>query len=193
MFSRILQKIKSGYKDIPNKKQYVEFFTALLTIPVLLTVICANITGLKSKNATPTPLQQQIVVTTQAVDKDKPDPTNPPTQSVPTSNVCDRGLPEIGITNPTEQEVVSDNPVIIDISIKREKYCAIAWSYRLNGGRWSDYDDNSIALYSVPDGKVTFELRVKNLASGTEKTLKRIFTYTGSQPTPTIQVSPTTQ
>jgi hypothetical protein len=65
-------------------------------------------------------------------------------------------------------------------------YCPVVWSYRINNGRYSDFDDKSIALYNPPNGNIVFDLRVRSLISDDEKILKRTFTYEG---TPTASES----
>lgn len=50
-----IEKLKRWYRAMPDKKRYLEFVTALLTIPVLLTVMISNILSLQQKNAAPTP------------------------------------------------------------------------------------------------------------------------------------------
>ena len=51
----VLEKIKKWYRNLPDKKRYLEFITALLTIPVLLTVLWSNLNNLQQKGAVPTP------------------------------------------------------------------------------------------------------------------------------------------
>lgn len=55
----VVQRLKNWYRALPEKKAYLEFLAAFLTIPVLITVILLNINNLNSqkaaKNAIPTP------------------------------------------------------------------------------------------------------------------------------------------
>ena len=74
---------------------------------------------------------------------------------------------------------MSDNPVEIDISYDNSQYCGAAWSYRVNDGGWSGYDDRSVALYNLPKGAVKFELRVKSIVGSDTTSLTRNFTYNG--------------
>lgn len=91
-----------------------------------------------------------------------------------------RGLGTATITSPDENDIVTENPVTVDISYDDKRYCAAAWSYRINGGSWSGYDDRSVALYNLPQGTIKFELRVKSIAGGDTKTVTRNFTYKGT-------------
>ena len=69
-----LEKTKRWYRALPDKKRYLEFITALLTIPVLLTVAISNVMNLRQNKATPTP-----AITTTAAVAVTPTPTPTPT------------------------------------------------------------------------------------------------------------------
>ena len=43
-----IDRIKSWYRALPDKKRYIEFVTALLTVPVLITVLISNFNSLKN-------------------------------------------------------------------------------------------------------------------------------------------------
>lgn len=58
-----LDKAIQWYKKLPEKKIYLEFLSALLTVPVLITVILLNIINLK-KNAQPTVTSDVLSPTT---------------------------------------------------------------------------------------------------------------------------------
>ena len=65
-FNKKLSIIKHGLKEFHTKKPHIEFFTALLTVPVLLTVIILNVNNLKGddkKTDTLTDKNQTIVIT----------------------------------------------------------------------------------------------------------------------------------
>ena len=181
----VLKRVALSYRSIPNKKPYVEFLTALLSVPVLLTVILINLNALrgdKAKTPTPTPAVQKIYVTT-APGSSNPEAANPTTED------CKKQVGPIAITSPDEGETITDNPTYVNIKYDQESYCSVVWSYRINGGNWSDYDDNSIALYDLPNGNVKFELRVKSLASNDNKSLTRNFIYKGHSDTKTSSSS----
>lgn len=180
----IFSKIANSYKEIPNKKPYIEFFAALLTIPVLLTVILLNLNSLKGNkdDKASNPVTEKIYVTVPTDTKTTPNPSQGP---------CVEGIGNISITSPEEDEIVTDNPVLIRIDYKKGKYCEAVWSYRINSGKWSDYDDKSIALYQLPKGDVKLELRVKSIVSAETETLTRKFVYQGESPSPTQTPAPT--
>ena len=180
MFKKAYTKFLNDFKKLPERKQYIEFFTAILTVPVLLTVIILNVSSLrekdKPKEENTSPIRE--IVITQPTEKNEGD------VSV-TTTPCVEEIGPISITNPTENEVVTDNPVQVSINYRKGNFCAVVWSYRINNGRWSDYDDNSVALYNLPQGNIKFDLRVKSVASGDERTLTRNFVYRGTSIVPT--------
>ncbi len=180
------KKVFLSYRTLPHKKQYLEFFTALLSIPVLLTVILLNLNSLKAlKNPTPPSNQMEKIYVTIPGSGEKVEK-----QANGTQAPCKQEIGPIDIISPKEGEIVYDNPVSINVSYKSGTYCAAVWSYRINGGRWSEYDDKSIALYNLPQGNIKLELRVKSVVASEEKTLTRNFTYNGGNFVPTSSISP---
>lgn len=186
MFKKAYRKFIQDFHKLPERKQYIEFFTAILTVPVLLTVIILNVNNLKGqdKNATEkeTPVRE-VIITQPSGEKSEPKVVTV------TNEPCQVGIGTIAITDPQEDEIVTDNPVQFGIKYTPGKYCAVVWSYRINNGRWSDYDDKSVALYNLPSGNVKFDLRVKSVVSGEEKNLSRSFVYRGSATGDTPQAS----
>jgi hypothetical protein len=203
------KKVLSSYKNLPDKKQYIEFFTALLSVPVLVTVIMLNILNLRSANKintpppTPQPKQQYIyipITSNPNTNKDSSsNETNTSTSNTlvtpTTTEPCKPAIGPVDITSPAEGDTVTDNPTSIIISYKTGEYCAVVWSYRINNGDWSAYDDKSIALYNLPQGKIKVDVKVKSIVSGDEQILTRSFIYKGTAtsvtPTATPTVSPT--
>lgn len=182
-----VSRAKRSFTKLPDKKQYVELVTATLTIPVLATAILLNFNNLRPKTDEPKqPAGEKIIVIS-------PSEKETGTTVQPTSGDCKKGLAPLEISYPEENENVSDNPVNIDITYDQGEYCAAVWSYRINGGKWSDYDDRSIALYNLPQGTIRFELRVKSIVTAQEKNYTRTFTYSGDSGTvtPTLTQSPT--
>lgn len=181
--------------NLPNKKNYLEFVTALLSIPVLLTVVYMNYLSIQEKRqkeeASPSPAPTQSVVTIIREREIDRSPTETQ-ESKETDTECEAGIGNIEIANPEEGKTISDNPLEIDINYTKGSYCAAVWSYRLNGGNWSDYTDNNIEIYNLPSGEKKLELRVKNIVSGDTQTVERNFIYknTNEVPTPT-SVPPT--
>ena len=186
----MIKKILFLYRNLPSKKQHIEFFSAILTVPVLLTVILLNVNNLKAEKAvepSSLPKEEKIVISM-------------PTISVPTSSdkegesasksveQCTKEIAPIEIVSPKEGEALSDNPVSVKILYEQGEYCSSVWAYRINGGKWSEYGDQSISLYNLDRGVVSFELRVKSIVTGEEKILKRNFEYSGESisATPTL-------
>ncbi|MCL5432542.1 MAG: hypothetical protein M1524_00295 [Patescibacteria group bacterium] len=185
-------RVKRFYRGIPNKKPYIEVLTALLTVPVLLTVIILNINSLQSRSEKPS-------IATQVPEKKNSSDTQPVIKVVETvvsspsasPEVCKKQIPEISISYPKEGDKISENPVQFAIGYEKENYCEIVWSYRINKGKWSDYDDKSISVFNLPSGDIEFELRVKGIATDEEKILTRKFIYEGGLTiTPTISQDP---
>ena len=177
---------KRSVKEFHTKKPHIEFFTALLTIPVLLTVIILNLNNLKDEDKVETPKNETIIIT-QAAPNEK--------EVIVTTAACEPGIGDISIVNPEEGDDVSGNPVSVDIVYEPEGFCEVVWSYRINDGSWSSYDDRSIALYNLPSGEIKFDLRVKSVVNTTQKTLTRNFRYSGGgsisvTPTPTNTPTP---
>lgn len=180
------------FLGLHEHKKYLEFFTALLSIPVLITVIILNLNSLhnlnKDKDAKPTDTPQHGGFFAAPIQKITKDPLQPsPTSAGP----CKKELGPVSIDTPEEGDTITDNPVSINISYDDQTYCAAVWAYRINGGSWSDYDDKSIALYNLPQGKIKFELKAKSVVVKDETTITRNFTYkstgTAITPTPTLQ------
>ena len=188
--SKYLKKVFRSYRGIPDKKVYVEFITALLSIPVLLTVMILNFNNLKGNKVTPqstTQPEKQIIYISPSTDTTKI--SLAPTKS---QEACKKSIAPISITSPDEGEVVTNNPVFVTISYEQGDFCSAVWAYRINGGGWSNYDDKSIALYNLPPGKIQLDLKVKSIVSSEERTLSRSFVYQGAMQatlTPTASTS----
>ncbi len=203
------QKFIDSFRDLPDKKKYIEVVTATLSIPVLLSVIYMNYMNIQEKRSGPDQIDTTveepknttptIITIIRGDDDDKVTPTDTPDTSVtpvPTSKnqeECIKDIGPIDILTPEENSTVTSNPLEIDIRYDQGDYCSVVWSYRINDSSWSDYTDNDIVIYNMSSGKKTLELRVKSLASAQNKTLKRVFTYKNNDevPTPTITPSPT--
>jgi hypothetical protein len=178
------------FLGLHEHKKHIEFFTALLSIPVLITVIILNLNSLHNlnKDAKPTDApKQQGGFFSAPIQKARPSTSalNPTTTP---SAPCKKELGPISIDTPEEGDTVTDNPVAINISYDDQTYCTAVWSYRINGSSWSEYDDKSIALYNLPSGKIKLDLKIKSLSSKEEDTLTRNFTYKGSN---TVTAAPT--
>jgi hypothetical protein len=154
---------------------------------VLATAIFINVANLRD-NKDKTPQKEQIIITIPPQQQSQKEVLQP------TKAECKKTVGPVNIAYPNEGDIVTDNPLEVRIELDQSgDYCAVVWSYRINGGRWSDYDDKSLALYNLPNGQKTLELRVKSVASGVEKVLKRSFDYQGTeaQATAAPSISPT--
>lgn len=196
------KKILQSTKNIPIKKSNIEFFTALLSVPVLITVIMLNINNLKSNNKpNTTPPAQNIekiyipvISTTQNTNKNPvSEGSNAPTQTISitsTNQPCKSEIGPVSISSPVEGDTITENPASIIITYKTGEYCAVVWSYRLNDRGWSAYDDKSIALYNLPQGQIKIDIKIKSIVTGNEQILTRNFIYNGTNSIITPTISP---
>ena len=184
-----LKGFRNWLSNLPHKKQYIELLTAVLSVPVLLTVVYMNYLSIQEKRhkdeLTPTPTPPQSVVT---IIKENDNPTPRVSES---DTECNPEIGPITIVNPEENASESDNPLEIDIQYTKGTYCSVVWSYRINASNWSEYNDNDIQIYNMPSGEKTLELRVKSIVSGQEKKIIRTFKYTNNQEVATPTNSPT--
>jgi hypothetical protein len=176
-FKNIFRKIRATAVKLAHKKHFLDFLVATLTIPVLLTVLVTNIMTLQSKNAKnteTTTTQKQIIIQT------TPKNSSSTEKVVITQESCKKAIGPISIASPQENAIISDNPVCITIKHDDQNYCSVVWSYRINGGSWSEYSSNSVCLYDVPNGTIKFDLRVQSTVSNDQESLARNFTYNKS-------------
>lgn len=188
---RFFDNVRNYFSKLLDKKRYLEFITALLSVPVLITVLFINYMSIQERNQSPQDTQKQPIITiVQQGDSSEKKPT--PTDTVE----C---LPEIGdinIETPQEGATISSNPLTIDVERVQDgkKYCSIVWSYRINSGTWSDFSDKDISVFNMESGEKTLELKVKSIVSGEERNITRKFIYKNTQevptPTPTATSTP---
>jgi hypothetical protein len=191
----IINGFKEWYSGLSGKKHHVEFITAVLTVPVLLTVIIVNLSNLnQQKNAAKkqpetektTPIQ--IIITggeKQSVKDEVPTPrvTQPENNLSTTPVACIKEVGTVSILSPRENEVVVKDPVCITIAME-SNYCSVVRSYRLDDGSWSDFSEKNICLYNLTNGNKILQLKLRSTASSDEVTLQRSFIYQGnSEPT----------
>jgi hypothetical protein len=182
-----LEHVRRFMQALPRRKQYIEFFTAILSLPIMITAIILNINALRPKTttpaSTPAPSEKIIIISTpgQTVLK-----TNPVT-STPTGGACMTALPSVSISDPGEGDTVSKDAVCVVPNIAQGNYCAIVWRYSINNTSWSDYDDKAFCLYNLPSGNVTLRFQIKSTVTGATQEIDRHFTYT-----PTVTPTPTT-
>ena len=110
----IFTKTKDSYRKLPEKKQHVEFFTALLSVPVLVTVIVLNINSLRAANTkpqaqpTPAPVKEIVYISPQSNDKKE---TSPSPATTINPEECKKEIGPIEIKSPKEGDTVTENPV----------------------------------------------------------------------------------
>jgi hypothetical protein len=186
---RRLFKLINAAKKVTGKKHHLDFLTAILTIPVLLSVIIINYSNLQNmqnnKNIpTPTPIEKIIVVPQTQTNTEK--------STTPTSATCIKNIGPVTISTPKEGEFVTENPVCININYTDSSYCSVVWSYRINNGTWSDFSSNNPCIYNLPGGNVKFELKIQSTVAQKEIDLTRNFTYKGgNNPIPSATSSAT--
>lgn len=198
-----IHEIKSAVHQLPDKKRYAEFITAVLSVPVLITVLIMNVNNLRKTNP-PSPASQAVVMGTTPSPEPTVTRTHSPTEKPAKTTVsptlapsptnapvagCKKEVGPVEITSPDEGETVTRNPVGIDIGKRNDEYCEVVWSYRINDDSWSEYIDKSIFLYNLPPGEKTIEVKVKSIASSDQKVLRRTFIIPG---TPTTTPTATT-
>lgn len=192
-----LKQFREWYRGLPEKKRHVEFITAVLSVPVMLTVIIINLNNLQQQknNASKETTTEKVVPIQIVITGEKNNtnvvPTFAPTISQPageptyTPVPCIKEVGPVSIVSPRDSEVVFDDPVCIAIATQAS-YCSVVWSYRLNGGDWSDYTDKNVCLHNLTNGNKTIQMKIKSSASNNEVTLQRSFVYQGnSVPTAT--------
>lgn len=199
----VIARVKYWYKNLPDKKKYIEFVTAILSVPVMITVIILNLNNLnqskkQSQSGSITPVQ--IVITGESKTNNSLSPTSnaaQPTISLspapllsPTQGLCKKAVGPVNISSPQEGEVVSTNPVCISISTQPD-YCSVTWSYSINGANWSPYTNNDICFYNMSSGTKQLQIRVRSEVTGEMITLLRNFVYQNpnTNPSPTIASS----
>lgn len=187
-------KIKAWYENLPEKKKHIEFISALLTVPMLVTVILLNLNNLNgSKNTATTPTP--ITTTNPVIEIVVPSNATPTSEKInsPTPLKCKNKIGVVEISSPEDDELISKDPVNIEISYDDKGiYCPILWSYRIDEGKWSDFTDKSISLYNLISGRKKLEVKIKSVGSNEEIILKKSFYYEVNltTPTPTVVVSP---
>lgn len=183
----VFKNIGRSIKKARPRKHYLEFITAALSIPVLLSVILLNWNSLQNeKKQDAQPTVAPIIIREGSSSNSNPVPTD--------SQVCKKEIGPISISYPKEGAIVTENPLNIIIKYDNSEYCSVVWSYRINGGVWSEFSSNSPSIYNMPNGDVTFELRVQSTVTEEQEQLTRNFTYDGevaNSPTLTTTITPT--
>lgn len=186
----IFKEISRSVKKAAPRKHYLEFITAALSIPVLLTVILVNWNSLRGpsrQDSGTEPTPREIIIR-----EDSNSNSNNPTPTA--GEICKKEIGPVSIQYPKEGATVSENPVNFIIKYDDSEYCSVVWSYRINNETWSEYTSNSPSIYNLPNGNVKVELRVQSTVSQDTDSLERNFIYEGLSavsPTPTLSPTPT--
>ena len=198
MKKNIFEKIKKWWislpkkwNALPDKKRYIELITAALSVPMMLTIILVNMNNIKAQKektitqtASTTPIQVIIDSPTNAF-------TNITPTIIPTKAECKKDVGNIEIISPQEDEIIISDNLCINISTD-DKYCAVTWSYRLNNGSWSEFNNKDICLYNLTPGKKQLQVKIKSTVVDKTITLERNFIYqTSVTPTATPTITPT--
>jgi hypothetical protein len=131
-----IHEIKSVVHQLPDKKRYAELITAVLSVPVLITVLLLNLNNLRKSNQ-PTPSNASVVQSTSPIPTVSISPKITPKVTTKTSvldptptplstqSPCIKEVGPVTIISPEENEIVTTNPVAIDIERKEKNYCEI--------------------------------------------------------------------
>lgn len=179
----IIKKFKKWLKQAPERKVYIEVITAVLTVPVMITVLITNFNNLSAKKeaATPNePTKQEIILREIPSNNQAPLTNANEKQPEPVKDTCKEEIGPLTILYPQEDQAVEENPVNIIIRYDDKTYCSVVWSYRINNGPWSEYSSNSIALYDMPSGEKKIDLRIQSTVSQEQELISRSFTYNNS-------------
>jgi len=187
---------KKGLEKLYSKKPLIEFIVTVLSVPSIILILILNYNSLKNLNESKiTPTSSSAVNSSSNTTGSSntmpnfysvPITRQPrPTQVATVSQApCNKSLGPVNIISPAQGDTVNSNPVEIDISYDDSTYCTAVWSYSVNGSSWSDYDNNSVALYNLPNGPISFQLKVKSTTSSDQTEITRNFTYNGQIATP---------
>ncbi len=189
-----IHELRSAVRQLPEKKRYAEFITAVLSVPVLITVLIMNVNNLKKSEAPSGQVMSALTTPTQTPHPSPSAKTTPtqknsgkltsPTTPTPLDEIsrtgCMKLIGPLEISSPKEDEILTKNSLSIDITRTGTNYCEIVWSYRLNSDGWSEYMDKSLVLYNLTPGKNILELKVKSIASSDQQTFTRSFTVPGN-------------
>lgn len=199
----MLDKFRNWYRELPDKKKYIEFISALLSVPVMATVILLNLNSLTQKNnaqpvATPTPVVTRVVETLQPVNimqnvkgESSSSPATSSAVPTPTPKQCKAQVGPITIVNPHENEVISGGSVCVTFDYQQDGYCDVVWSYSLDNASWSDYSASSICLYNLSGGTHVLGVKVKSVSSDNQIVLQRTFINSVATPTVAPTATPT--
>ncbi|OGH12352.1 MAG: hypothetical protein A2857_01295 [Candidatus Levybacteria bacterium RIFCSPHIGHO2_01_FULL_36_15] len=191
-----LKVIKSGIEKLPEKKPHLDFVLGLLSIPVIISAIIINVNNLQSKNKSvaqlPVPSQTQTGSQSEKQIIILPNEKPSASSSSQATFSCKKEIGPINISFPQEGQMVTDDPVCINIKHDSSNYCSVVWSYRINNSSWSEYGSNSPCLYNIPNGNIKFDLRIQSTVSEDQTSFQRNFIYQSKVAPPTSAPVPST-
>ncbi|MBI1863212.1 hypothetical protein HYS00_03770 [Candidatus Microgenomates bacterium] len=189
----MLENVKKWYRSLPDKKVYFELLGAVLTIPVLITVILLNLNNLHGGNGknNPIPTPQIIKVVETVAPSQNGAVTSTQTslggaQRVSPQASCKKQIGPVNISSPQEGQVISSGPVCVTISYNTGEYCGIQWAVRIDGSSYSDFSDKDICYSNLPNGNHSVNVKIRSAVDSTQELiLLRSFQYTGGTSAPT--------
>src|SRR3989338_7179157 len=156
----ITERIQKWWKNLPEKKKYLEIVTALLSIPVLATAIILNLNSLNRKDVTgpQQPTQNQQSAQNGGVTLVPAEVRNQ--TATPTTVSCRKEVGPVDVVYPKENQTVSDSPLCIDIAQKSADYCSVQWSFKLNDGQLSAFTNSQFCFSNLSSGPQKLQVRV---------------------------------
>lgn len=195
----MLNRAKTYIRELPDKKRYLDFFTAVLTVPILLTVIITNVGNIRKEpqetiqpSTAPTIIEKESVTIIKETNSSNSPTEQPVTPFKPESSgtvtpaSCKKQIGPVSIVAPQENEIIEAESLCFDIEYADESYCPVEWSYRINNSSWSSFTDSNVCLLNLSSGEKKFELRVKSTESAESTTILRTVQYKNpAAPSPT--------
>ncbi len=210
---------KNLFKKLHDRKSALDVIVATLTIPLIITVIIANIINIVHNNnpntIAPTPVTptattipsqtniQYIYPTgsygTPMIITTTPQPSVTQVMSNSDSNpsptpVCNDTPQPFTILFPKDGQTVSDvSPVCLVIQPVGSGYCTTQLSYSLNNSNFSPYQssDKSICLNLPSNEQVKFQMKTKSDVSGLTQTYTLNFYYQENSASGSASFTPT--
>jgi len=185
-------KIFNWLKKLPEKKQYFEFVKEFLYVPFLVLLILVNVYALRGRNASPSPSPSPSlspVIQPSTAPSQLPAistaPSVNPSVSPSPKNECKSQPQPVEIAYPSQnQKIANIEPVCVVFSKLGDNYCEQTFEYKVNDNDWTPTGEKTICLYSLPDGEITFQLRVTDENSNQAQTYTRKFSYQKTTPSP---------
>ncbi len=185
---------------MPDKKRYFELVAAILSIPVLITVILLNTNILRGEKKDDLPTTPTIIETQKVQVITQPPQQIVVQQSQPESKLpktnCIEGVGPVDILSPRNGEELRANPVCLQINTDKD-YCPVLFSSSLDGSDFSEYSSDGVCFYNLEAGEHDATVRIKSTITDEVVSLGRSFVIednvqgvaTGT-PVPVVKESP---